>query len=97
MSTDTYMDSKAGRRAEQWPKRAPEPRPKVSAVFGEGQTLYVRSMGKALRVLAVFTDNDECNAYCARVDKAAVVAEFGPFIFVADRYDGGTAIPEARR
>lgn len=61
--------------------------------FTQEQTLYVRSMGKALRVLAIADNDKEANAYMERHDEAAVIAEFGPLILMADKYDKGTLIP----
>lgn len=64
--------------------------------FNDKQTLYVRSMGKALRVTAIFTDDDEANRHMARSDNDdAVVAVFGPYILLADKYDHGTPIPRS--
>jgi hypothetical protein len=57
------------------------------------ETLYVRSMGKALRVLAVFDNDAAANAYMEKHDEAAVVACFGPLILLADKHDHGTKIP----
>lgn len=58
-------------------------------------TLYVRSMGKALRVIAIAESVAEANAYCAKHDAAAVVAclDHDRLILLADRYDPGTPIP----
>lgn len=58
------------------------------------QTLYVRSMGKALKVTAMFTSVDETNEYLASSagKDQGVVAEFPPFVFVANLYDKGVQI-----
>lgn len=53
------------------------------------QKLFVRSMGKLLRVTAIFTSDDEANAYMARHDSQAVVAVFGSLVLLADKYDKG--------
>lgn len=61
--------------------------------------LYIRSMGKALRVTAIFRTNDEANAFMAKHDEQACVAvvSMGPgeadLILLADRYDPGLPIP----
>ena len=55
--------------------------------------LYVRSMGKALRLMAIADTDDDANRYMMRNDRAAVVACFGPLILMADKHDNGTAIP----
>ena len=58
------------------------------------QILYVRSMGKALKVTAIFTGVDECNQYCEKNRDEGLVAEFGKYLFVANLYDQGTKIKE---
>lgn len=57
------------------------------------QVLYVRSMGKALRVTAIFTDDDDTNAYLAKNRDESVVAVFGDFILIANTYDHGINLP----
>ena len=59
--------------------------------------LYVRSMGKALRVTVIATSEDEANAYMRTHHDAACIAEFGLFIFLADKYDPGIVIPREER
>jgi len=59
------------------------------------QQLYVRSMGKALRVTAIFTVDSEANAYMERNKDEGVVAEFAPFILIANIYDCGIDIPRS--
>jgi len=61
----------------------------------ETETLYVRSMGKALRLLAIADNDDDANRYMSRNDRAAVVACFGPLVLMADKHDNGTTIPRA--
>lgn len=55
--------------------------------------LYVRSMGKVLRVTAVFSTVDECNEHCRKHPEQGVVAEMpeGP-ILLANIYDKGLPI-----
>ena len=60
--------------------------------LADHQALYVRSMRKALRVTAIFTDDSEANAHMAKHPDDAVVACFGPFIFLASRRDKGADI-----
>jgi hypothetical protein len=59
--------------------------------------LYIRSMGKALRVTHIATTTDEANDMMKRDPHAVVVAEFAPFIFLADRYDSGVRISDASK
>ena len=56
--------------------------------------LWVFSMGKRFRVLAIFSDVDAANTYCARHDEAAVIACYGPFIIVANKHEGLTGLTE---
>jgi hypothetical protein len=56
--------------------------------------LYVRSMGKALRVTAIWTDVDSTNHYLAAHPDQGCVAEFGPFILIANLYDPGIRLPK---
>ena len=55
----------------------------------EHELLYVFSMGKKLRVTAIFDNADEANAHMERHRDDAVIAVFGAFIFLANKYDKG--------
>ena len=55
-------------------------------------TLYIRSMGKALRVTAIFQDVDEANKYMEQNKDEGVVAEFNGMVLLADLYDHGAEI-----
>jgi hypothetical protein len=57
------------------------------------ESLYVRSMGKALRVTVIATSDAEANDYMAKHDDDACIAVFGPFVLLANRYDPGILIP----
>lgn len=57
--------------------------------------LYIRSMGKALRILAIAESDSEANQLCAKHDGWAVVACVGPLVLIADQYDPGTVIPRS--
>lgn len=63
--------------------------------LNDKQFLFVRSMGKALRVTALFTSVDEANEYSKRHSDEGVVAEFGSYILIANLYDQGTAITDS--
>lgn len=61
-----------------------------------GLTLYVRSMGKALRVTGIFLSVDDANAAAARdPQRYCVVActRGDSVIFTADQYDQGAPLP----
>jgi hypothetical protein len=56
------------------------------------QVVYVRSMGKALRITAIFGDDAGANAHMEKHSNEAVVACFGHLVFLANVYDRGTRI-----
>ena len=59
----------------------------------EHQQLYVRSMGKMLRVTAFYTAVDDANRHMERPGNTdAVVAEFGQLILLADIGDRGLTV-----
>ena len=60
--------------------------------FKKHQTIYVRSMGKALKVTALFTDADETNQYLEKHPDEGVIAVYAQFVFIAGLYDKGTKI-----
>lgn len=55
----------------------------------KNETLLIRSMGKSLKIIAIATSDDEANDYMRKHDNAAVIAQFGPFVLMADKYDRG--------
>ena len=60
------------------------------------QHLYVHTMGRALRVSAIFGDAGSANAHMARHDEQALVACFGPFCLTADKHDKGDPLHAPR-
>ena len=56
---------------------------------GKDEHLFIHSMGKRLCVTAIFTDTEQANAHMGRNDGDAVIAEFGPFILLANKHDRG--------
>ena len=50
------------------------------------QAFLVRSMGKVFRVTAIFHDDKEANAYMEKNPDEAVMACFGPYILIANKY-----------
>lgn len=56
--------------------------------------LYVRSMGKALRITAIFTNDDDANRFMERNPDDAVVACFAGLVFLARKYDRGVTIAD---
>lgn len=56
------------------------------------RVVYVRSMGKALRVTAIACTAEDANAYCATHRDEGVIADWGGLIFIANLYDQGTWI-----
>ena len=55
-------------------------------VLGKDEILLLNSMGKTFRVRAIFTDTDAANEYMERNSDTGCIAEFSPYIFVADLY-----------
>ncbi len=60
----------------------------MTHIAKKDEKLWVYSMGKRFQITAIFTDLDESNAYMAMANHRdeSVIACFGPFIFLADRY-----------
>lgn len=58
------------------------------------QRLYVRSMGKLLRVTAIFQDDATANDWLERNSDDAVVAVFGHYVLTAKKYDKGVDAPQ---
>jgi hypothetical protein len=56
--------------------------------FDDKHIMYFRSMGKLLRITAIFTDVEKCNNHCATCNDG-VIAEAGQYIFCADMGDKG--------
>ena len=56
------------------------------------QMLYVRSMGKILRITAVFMTDEDANAYMARNKDEAVIAVFGSMVLLANVHDRGIKV-----
>lgn len=56
----------------------------------EDDRLLIQSMGKALRVTAIYSTDDDANSHMQRHPNDAVIACFGPFVFLANKYDLGT-------
>lgn len=52
------------------------------------EQLWIYSMGKRFRVRAMFTDDLAANAYMARNRDTGAIAAFGPFVVVANLYEG---------
>lgn len=50
--------------------------------------LWITSMGKRFRVRAVATTDDEANTFMETHPDTAVIACLGPFIFIANVYEG---------
>lgn len=57
--------------------------------LNEKQGLFVASMGKLLRVTAMFDSDEDANQYMAAHNSEAVVACFGHFVLLANVHDKG--------
>lgn len=61
------------------------------------QRLFVASMGKFLRVTAIFPSDDDANKYTESHRDEGVVACFGSIVLVASLHDHGTEFKEAAK
>ncbi len=61
------------------------------------EMLYVRSMGKLLRVTAIASTIEAANNYMENHRDEGLVAEFGCFCLMANLYDPGTKIDRSLR
>lgn len=50
------------------------------------EDIWIHSMGKRFRVRAIFTSDDAANSYMETHRDTGLIAEFGPFRFVANLY-----------
>ena len=48
--------------------------------------LYIKSMGKIFRVLAICKSDDEANEFCRKNNDCGVMAEQDGLIFIAEFY-----------
>lgn len=55
---------------------------------------YIRSMGKLLRVTAMFETDEEANSHMEKHSGSAVVAVLGHLVLVADKHDRGVPMPK---
>lgn len=62
---------------------------KMERIMKHDDHLYIYSMGKRLKVTAIFTNEEEANGYMAVHDEQSVIASFEPFVFLANRFDKG--------
>lgn len=53
------------------------------------QLLQIFSMGKRLRVTAIFHSDAEANAYMEKHPDEGVLASFDPYVFLANMHDKG--------
>ena len=61
-------------------------------IMAADESLHIYSMGKRLRVTAIFSDYAEANTYMDKHDDQAVIASFGPFVLLANMYDKGEPV-----
>ena len=54
------------------------------------QTVYIYSMGKRLRITAIFDNDADANKHMEKTDDACI-AIFGKFVILANKYDNGSA------
>ncbi len=61
------------------------------------QMLYVRSMGKLLRITAIAMGMESANKYMETHRDEGLVAEFGSLCLIANLYDPGTKVDRSLR
>lgn len=54
----------------------------------EGEELWIFSMGKRFQVRAISDSIQEANTFMERHDETALIACFGPFNVIANKYEG---------
>lgn len=64
--------------------------------LNNNQCMYLRSMGKALKITGIFTNIEKANQFCSETNNG-VIAEFGKFIFTADMGDKGVSISAVKQ
>lgn len=58
----------------------------------ENDQLYIFSMGKRFAVRALTTTDDEANSFMERHPQTALIACFGPFNVIANKYEGDDVV-----
>ena len=61
----------------------------MKRIMTKDDYLLIYSMGKRFRVTAIFTSENDANAYMEKHEEAALIAEHKPFLFIASKYDDG--------
>lgn len=54
----------------------------------EGEEVWTYSMGKRFQIRAIATTVDEANIFMAKHEETALIACFGPYYIVANKYEG---------
>jgi hypothetical protein len=54
----------------------------------DGDNLWIYSMGKRFRVRAISDSDAQVNAFMEKHNETALIACFGPFNIVANKYEG---------
>ncbi len=53
------------------------------------QNMLIKSMGKLLKITAIFHNVNEANKYLEKHKDEGVIACYDPYIFIANLYDKG--------
>jgi hypothetical protein len=56
------------------------------------QPFFIHTMGRSVRVTAIFTDEAAANAFMAQTPGHGVIDVYGPYIFLASVYAKGTEL-----
>ena len=60
----------------------------IKHIFKADEQLWLYSMCKRFRITAIFTDVDQANSDMETHPDSACIAEFAPFVFLAEKYGG---------
>lgn len=53
------------------------------------QGLFIKTLGKYFKIVAVFTNDGEANDYMTKHEDVGLIAEIGSFLFLAKMADEG--------
>ncbi len=66
-------------------------------VLGSDSKVFFRSWGRDYRITAIFADDAGANAFMEASPGQGVIANIGPFVFLADVKDAGEKVDKAER
>lgn len=64
-------------------------------ILSPDQPLFIHTFGRAVRVTAIFTDPDSANRFMDQNQSHGVLAEYAPFVLLAELSDLGMPLGRA--